>query len=346
MRTCCPVRRLAVKAACPGPGLLYGPTGNLRMFGTIMAPYPQTIELVEVSPRDGLQNEAVQISTADKLGLIARALAAGVRRIEVTSFVNPRSVPQLADAEAVCAGLSEREDVTYIGLVMNRRGAERALATERIDQLGAVACASDGLGIANQGQTSEGSVAVAREIFAHARDAGKTAQVVIAASFGCPFDGEVSPDRVVAMAEELAAAGAIEIGLADTIGVADPASVYRLVTRVRKLIVPLPVRVHFHNTRGTGIANVWAAIEAGARVIDSSLGGLGGCPFSPGAAGNVATEDVVYMLERAGISTGFDLEQLIAANAWLAGVMEKQLPAMVARARPFPPKSKARKEVA
>lgn len=305
-----------------------------------------SVEMVEVGPRDGLQNEARLVSTGDKLRLIERSIAAGARRIEVASFVNPRAVPQMADAEAVCAGLPEREDVTYIGLVMNRRGAERALATERIDQLGAVAVASDGLGIANQGQTSEGSVAMAREIFALARDASKTAQVVIAASFGCPFDGEVSPDRVVAMAEELAAAGAIEIGLADTIGVADPASVHRLVTRVRKSIVPLPVRVHFHNTRGTGIANIWAAIEAGARVIDSSLGGLGGCPFSPGAAGNVATEDVVYMLERAGISTGLDLEQLIVANAWLAGVMEKQLPAMVARARPFPPGSEARKEVA
>ena len=304
------------------------------------------IEMVEVGPRDGLQNEAHLISTADKLALIERAIAAGARRIEVTSFVNPRAVPQMADAEAVCAALPDRRDVTYIGLVMNRRGAERALATLRIDQLGAVAVASDGLGIANQGQTSEVSVAVACEILALARDAGKTAQAVIAASFGCPFDGEVAHDRVVAMAGELAAAGAIEIGLADTIGVADPASVHRLVTRVRESIAPLPVRVHFHNTRGTGLANVWAAIQAGARVIDASLGGLGGCPFSPGAAGNVATEDVVYMLERAGISTGLDLGQLIAANAWLAEVMDKQLPAMVARARPFPPKSEARKEVA
>ena len=304
------------------------------------------IEMVEVGPRDGLQNEAHLISTAEKLALIERTIAAGARRIEVTSFVNPRAVPQMADAEAVCAALPDRRDVTYIGLVMNRRGAERALATGRIDQLGAVAVASDGLGIANQGQTSEVSVAVACEILALARDAGKTAQAVIAASFGCPFDGEVAHDRVVAMAGELAAAGAIEIGLADTIGVADPASVHRLVTRVRESIAPLPVRVHFHNTRGTGLANVWAAIQAGAEVIDASLGGLGGCPFSPGAAGNVATEDVVYMLERAGISTGLDLGQLIAANAWLAEVMDKQLPAMVARARPFPPKSEARKEVA
>lgn len=305
-----------------------------------------SVKMVEVGPRDGLQNEARLVSTADKLTLIGRAIAAGARRIEVTSFVNPRAVPQMADAEAVCAGLPEREDVTYVGLVMNRRGAERALATGRIDQLGAVAVVSDGLGIANQGQTSEGSVAAAREIFALARAANKTAQVVIAASFGCPFEGEVAHDRVVAMAKELAAEGALEIGLADTIGVADPASVHRLVTRVRESIAPLPVRVHFHNTRGTGLANVWAAIQAGAGVIDASIGGLGGCPFSPGAAGNVATEDVVFMLERAGISTGLDLGQLISANAWLAEVMDKPLPAMVARARPFPPKPEAQKEVA
>ena len=314
--------------------------------------YTNTVEMVEVGPRDGLQNEARLVSTSDKLGLIERAISAGARRIEVASFVNPRSVPQMADAEAVCAALPARpmlpglDDVTYIGLVMNLRGAERALATGRIDQLGAVAVASDGLGIANQGQTSAQSVAMARQIIAVAHAAGRTAQVTIAASFGCPFDGEVAPDRVVAMVRELAQAQPIEIGLADTIGVADPASVARLVARVRQAIAPLPVRVHFHNTRGTGLANVWAAIQAGASVIDASLGGLGGCPFSPGAAGNVATEDVAYMLERAGIATGLDLAALIEANHWLAGIIGKELPAMVAKARPFPPTRPAERAVA
>ena len=304
------------------------------------------IELVEVGPRDGLQNEAHLISTADKLALIERAIVAGARRIEVTSFVNPRAVPQMADAEAVCAGLPQREDVTYIGLVMNRRGAERALATGRIDQLGTVSVATDKFAMANQGQTSDGSVEMAKEIVALARAAGLTAQCTISAAFGCPFEGEVSQDQVIAMAASLATAQPVEIALADTIGVADPAHVAGLVTRVREAIAPIPVRVHFHNTRGTGLANVWAAIQAGAQVIDASLGGLGGCPFAPGAAGNVAIEDVVYMLERAGISTGLDLGQLIAANAWLAQVMDKPLPAMVARARPFPPQSQAHKEVA
>ena len=298
--------------------------------------YTSSIEMVEGAPRDGLQNEKGLISTADKLALIEHAIAAGSRRIEVTSFVNPRSVPQMADAEAVCVGLPTRDDVTYIGLVMNQRGADRALATGRIDQLGAVAVSTDTFAMANQGQTSAGSVEAAAAIIAAARAAGKTGQATIGASFGCPFEGEVPEDRVVAMAVALAAAGAIEIGLADTIGVANPAHVARLVARVRAEIAPLPVRVHFHNTRGTGLANVWAALGAGATNVDASIGGLGGCPFAPGAAGNVATEDVVYMLERAGIATGLNLSRLIAANHWLAGIMDRRLPGMVAHTPAFP----------
>lgn len=298
--------------------------------------YTSAIELVEVSPRDGLQNEPQLIGTADKILLIERAIAAGSRRMEVTSFVNPRAVPQMADAEAVCAGLPDRADVTYIGLVMNQRGADRALATGRIDQLGAVAVTTDTFAMANQGQTSQGSVEASTAIIAAARAAGKSAQGTIAASFGCPFEGEVSEDRVVAMAAAIAGAGAVEIALADTIGVGNPAQVARLVARVRAEIAPLPVRVHFHNTRGTGLANVWAAVGAGANVVDASIGGLGGCPFAPGAAGNVATEDVVYMLERAGIDTGLDLAQLIAANHWLGAIMQRKLPGMVAHTPPFP----------
>jgi hydroxymethylglutaryl-CoA lyase len=295
--------------------------------------------MVEVAPRDGLQNEKGLISTTDKLALIDHAIAAGARRIEVTSFVNPRAVPQMADAEAVCAGLPVRDDVTYIGLVMNLRGADRALASGRIDQLGAVAVTTDTFAMANQGQTSEGSIEAAGAIIASARAAGKLGQATIAASFGCPFEGEVPENRVVEMAQALAAAGAVEISLADTIGVADPAHVARLVARVRAEIAPLPVRVHFHNTRGTGLANLWAALGAGATIVDASIGGLGGCPFAPGAAGNVSTEDVVYMLERAGVSTGLDLSRLIAANHWLAGVMDRRLPGMVAHTPAFPAKA-------
>lgn len=295
------------------------------------------IEFVEVGPRDGLQNECAAVATAAKIELIERSIAAGARRIEVTSFVNPTRVPQMADAEAVCAALPSRSDVTFIGLVMNARGAERAIATGRINQLGAVAVATDRFAIANQGQTSDESVDAAKAIITRAREAGLTGQVTIGASFGCPFEGEVSEARVVEMARRLVEAGPVEIALADTIGVAAPAQVARLVAAVRAAIDPLPVRVHFHNTRGTGLANVWVAVEAGAQVVDASLGGLGGCPFAPGAAGNVASEDVVYMLERSQIATGMDLDQLIAGSAWLSEVIGRKLPGMVAQAPRFSP---------
>ncbi len=295
-----------------------------------------SIEFVEVGPRDGLQNEKILVSTLNKLALINRAIDAGARRIEVTSFVNPDKVPQMADAEDVCARLPDRSDVTYIGLVMNMRGAERAMTTGRINQLGAVVVSTDSFAMANQGQTSAESVSIASDIIKRANAADLTAQATIAASFGCPFEGEVAEDRVIEIAKQLADAWPVEIALADTIGVANPAHVARLVERVREAVSPLPVRVHFHNTRNTGLANVWAAVMAGASVVDASLGGLGGCPFAPGAAGNVPSEDVVYMLERAGIGTGMDLEKLVEASNWLSGIMGRKLPGMVAQSPPFP----------
>ncbi len=301
-----------------------------------MTSRPTTIEIVEVSPRDGLQNEAMVVSTADKVALVERALAAGVRRIEVASFVNGARVPRMADAEGVVAGLPERDDVTYIGLVLNARGAERALAT-RVDQLGAVCVATEGLAMRNQGQTSDQSLDVAMDVVRQARAAGRTGQVTIGAAFGCPFEGEVSPDRVVAMAKRAADAQPVEVALADTIGVAVPARVSELVERVGEAIAPLPVRVHLHDTRGTGIANVWVAIEAGAATIDASIGGAGGCPFAPGATGNVATEDVAYLLGRSGIATGLDLPRLIDSAGWLGRLLGRTLPGRLAHAGPFPP---------
>ncbi len=295
-----------------------------------------SIAFVEVGPRDGLQNESKLVTTADKLILIDHAIAAGARRIETTSFVNPRRVPQMADADAVCAGLPDRPDVTFIGLVMNVRGAERAIATGRIDQLGAVCVSTDQFAMANQGQTSDESLEGARSIMQLARECGLTAQATIAASFGCPFEGMVSENRVVEMASRLAESHPVEVALADTIGVGTPAQVDRLVRRVREAIAPLPVRVHFHNTRGTGLANVWAAVNAGAQIVDASLGGLGGCPFAPGAAGNVASEDVIYMLNNSGIDTGMDLDRLIAGSRWLSGVIGRALPGMLAKAGDFP----------
>ncbi|SEH10822.1 hydroxymethylglutaryl-CoA lyase [Sphingopyxis sp. YR583] len=294
------------------------------------------VELLEVGPRDGLQNESAIVSTADKLELVRHAIDYGVRRIEVTSFVNPKKVPQLADAEQLVAMLPERADVTYIGLVLNRRGAERALAAGRIDELGAVCVTSDSFGIRNQGQSSDESLAAAIEIVMLAKEAGRGGQITIATAFGCPFEGRVAIDRVVEMAKRAADASPREIALADTIGVGVPAQVSEMVGRVREAVGDLPVRVHFHNTRGTGIANVWAAVEAGAATVDASLGGLGGCPFAPGAAGNVATEDVIYMLERSGIETGIALPRVVEAAGWLAGVMGRPLPGMVSKAPAFP----------
>ena len=274
------------------------------------------IEMVEVSPRDGLQNESMLFTTAQKLELIGRALEAGARRIEATSFVNPKLVPQMSDAEAVAAGLPRRNGVIFIGLVLNKRGALRAIEAD-MDELGAVCAASDGFARRNQGMSSDESLAMCGEVVRLANEHGRRAQVTISTAFGCPFDGQVDPERVVEMARTAAEAGPVEIAIADTIGVAGPGEVSRLVRRVAAAIKPLPVRVHFHNTRNTGLANVWAAVEAGAKIVDASLGGIGGCPFAPRATGNVPTEDVAYLLERSGYRTGLNLDRLIESARWL-----------------------------
>jgi hydroxymethylglutaryl-CoA lyase len=293
------------------------------------------IEIVEVGPRDGLQNESVLFTTPQKLEFIGLALDAGVSRIEAASFVNPKLVPQMADADAVAAGLQRRAGITYIGLVLNKRGALRALEAG-MDELGAGCAASDGFAVRNQGMTSDASLAMCCEVVRLAREQARPAQIMISTAFGCPFDGEVNPSRVVEMARTAAASGPVEIGLADTIGVAGPGEVARLVERVAAVIKPLPVRVHFHNTRNTGLANVWAAVQAGAKVVDASLGGIGGCPFAPRATGNVPTEDVAYMLQRSGYHTGLDSERLIAAARWLAAAMGRDVPGMLSRAGGFP----------
>lgn len=300
------------------------------------------IEIVEVGARDGLQNEAAIIPTADKLALIGRLIAAGARRIEVASFVHPARVPQMADAEAVIAGLPDRADISYIGLVLNKRGVLRALATREgsrrgIDEAGCVMVASDSFGRRNQGQTVAEALAENRDMLRLARTEGLVPQATISVAFGCPFEGPTDPARVVSLAVELAEAGAIEIALADTIGVAVPAQVSELFGRVGEAIPGVRLRAHVHNTRGLGPANVWAAVSAGVGVIDSSLGGLGGCPFAPNATGNVATEDVVYLLERSGIGTGLDLRALIETNHWFAGIMGRFLPSALGRAGDFSP---------
>jgi hydroxymethylglutaryl-CoA lyase len=297
----------------------------------------RAIQIVEVGPRDGLQNEAEILVTADKLALIERLLAGGARRLEVASFVHPKRVPQMADAESVVAALPNLPEVSYIGLALNKRGVMRALATRDgargVDEVGCVLVASDAFGARNQGQTAAESLAETRVMIRFAADNGLPASVTLAVAFGCPFEGAVPPERVIELAEAVLEAGPSEISLADTIGVAVPAQVRDLFGALRDITPPdIPLPAHFHNTRGTGIANAWAAIEAGVGVLDASLGGIGGCPFAPRATGNIATEELVYLAERSGIAHGMDLPQLIAANRWLAGVVGRDLPSLVARA--------------
>jgi hydroxymethylglutaryl-CoA lyase len=301
----------------------------------------RVVEIVEVGARDGLQNESAVVATGDKIALIERMIAAGARRLEVASFVHPARVPQMADAEAVIAGLPDRADVSYIGLCLNRRGVERAAQTRAgnkrgVDEAGCVAVASDAFGRANQNQGIAESVAENVAMLGMARREGLVAQVTIAVAFGCPFEGAVDAQRVVEIAQRLAEADPVEIALADTIGVAVPAQVGDLIGRLREALpATIRLRAHFHDTRATGIANAWAALQAGADVLDSSLGGLGGCPFAPGATGNIATEDLVYLLHRSGVATGIDLDAAIAVNAWFSTVIGKPLPSSVARAGGF-----------
>jgi hydroxymethylglutaryl-CoA lyase len=293
--------------------------------------------MVEVSPRDGLQNEPGFFPTIDKIELITRALVAGVKRIEVASFVHPGRVPQMADAEAVVAALPKRDakDVTYIGLVLNKRGALRALETH-VHELGAVISASDGFGTRNQGRTSDETLEDAIEIIRLAKDHGRSAQATISVAFGCPFDGEIAPARVADLARRVAAAGPREIAIADTIGVGVPNQVKAVMAAVKAAAPGMPIRAHFHDTRNTAVANAWAAVESGATTIDASIGGIGGCPFAPNATGNVATEDVQYMLQRSGVETGLRLDGLIETAKWLGGKMDRTLPGLVSRAGGFP----------
>jgi hydroxymethylglutaryl-CoA lyase len=296
---------------------------------------PERVEIVEVGPRDGLQNEPGVVSTAMKVEFIERAIASGIRRLEVTSFVNPKRVPQMADAEAVLAALPRRDDVTYVGLVLNRKGLDRALAAG-CNEVGMAVVASDTFNQRNQGVTTEDSVAAWMEMAAAAKAAGIRAQVTVSAAFGCPFEGEVDPRRVVELARRVAEAGPVEVALADTIGAAVPSQVRALVAAVRDALPDMPLRCHFHNTRNTGLANAYAALEAGATILDASLGGIGGCPFAPAATGNIPTEDLVYMLERMGIATGLDLEGLIGTGRWLQEQLGRAVPGALVKAGAFP----------
>ena len=300
-----------------------------------------TVEILEVGPRDGLQNEKVVFSTEDKLKMINGAITAGIRRIEVASFVHPGRVPQMADAEAVIAGLEDRKDVTYIGLVLNKRGLLRAFATREngkrgVDEAGCVAIASDTFAEKNQGQTSDESVQITKDMIKMAKTEGMSAQATISVSFGCPFEGRVDPARVIAMAEDIAEAEPREIAIADTIGVGSPIRVTEIISTIRERIPGMPLRAHFHNTRNTGLANAWAAYEAGVQTLDASVGGLGGCPFAPRATGNIGTEDLLYLLAESDITTNVELDQMIQLANWVETVLGRTPPAMVSQAGGFP----------
>lgn len=297
------------------------------------------IQIVEVGPRDGLQNEKAILEAADKAEFIRRLEACGVTRIEAVSFVNPKRVPQMAGAEEIMADLPRQAGRSRIGLVLNERGWDRALAAG-VDEANVVVCATDGFGIRNQGASvAEQVAAMAAIANRRAAEGGPPISVTVSVAFGCPFDGEVSQDQVVAIVREAAALDVAEIAIADTIGVADPWTVRRRVEACAAVANGKTLRLHFHDTRGTGLANAYAGVEAGVTVLDASCGGLGGCPFAPAATGNIATEDLVYMLERAGFETGIDLDAMVEAGRWIGEKIGKPPISSLSRAGGFPAKA-------
>ncbi|MDQ0381103.1 hydroxymethylglutaryl-CoA lyase [Amycolatopsis thermophila] len=292
------------------------------------------IDIVEVAPRDGLQNEQRVLPTEAKLELIERAARTGVRRIEVTSFVRPDRVPQLADAAEVASALADH-GIGYSALVLNLRGYERALAAG-IREVTTLVLASDTFSRRNQGMTTQEAVEVVREIRRRGRADGVQVAVTIGASFGCPFEGEVPEPRFRGVAAAVADLDADEVSLADTIGVAVPSDIETRFGILRELAPAVPMRVHLHDTRNTGVANAVAAVRSGVRALDASLGGIGGCPFAPGASGNVATEDVVYTLHRMGFDTGLDLGAAIEHAGWVTGQLGVPVSGRLARVGGFP----------
>jgi hydroxymethylglutaryl-CoA lyase len=288
-----------------------------------------SVGIVEVSPRDGLQDESVVVPTEVKVALIEQALDAGLVRVEAASFAHPDRVPTMADAEAVLARVARRPDVRLSGLVLNERGLDRALAAG-VDEINVVVLVTETFSRRNQALGVEEALSMWSRVAVGAAGAGVGATVTLAAAFGCPYEGRVDP--------RVADEGPIEIALADTIGCAIPPEVGALVGGVAD-DTGLPVRIHLHNSRNTGYANALAAIDGGASSIDASIGGIGGCPFAPGASGNIATEDLVHLLDRMDIPTGVRLEPLLATSHWLEEVLDHPVPGQLGRSGPFPPAS-------
>ncbi|CAN5118892.1 hydroxymethylglutaryl-CoA lyase [soil metagenome] len=289
--------------------------------------------IVDVGPRDGLQNEPDVLAPAIRGELVGKLVGAGIRAVEVASFVDPRRVPQMAGAEEVVAILDRVEGVSYAGLALNERGYDRLVASG-LDEVRFAFGATESFNQRNQNASMRESLEAAVRIVERARADAVRSAVTVSVAFGCPFEGPVDESRVFGIAAEIASANPDTLLLADTIGVAVPAQVRALVSRTAEL--GLPVGGHFHNTRNTGYANALAALEAGATVLDASVGGLGGCPFAPRATGNIATEDLLYLLEGEGVETGIDLDALISVSAWLEDVLGRQLEGQVYRAGVFP----------
>ncbi|EGF96616.1 Hydroxymethylglutaryl-CoA lyase yngG [Brevundimonas diminuta] len=300
------------------------------------------IQIVEVGPRDGLQNEKTVLEPAVRADFVQRLEAAGARRIEAVSFVHPKYVPQMAGAEEVMAALPRTDGRSRIGLVLNGKGYDRALGTA-VDEVNVAMSVTDGFGLKNQGLSVDQQVQMLSEIVAGRANAdgapGATPKLsaTLSCVWGCPFDGEVSVQQVSDLVARIAALGVEEIALADTIGVGDPWSVTKKVEAARKAAPDATLRLHFHDTRNTGLANAYAGVEAGVDVLDASVGGIGGCPFAPGATGNLATEDLVHALHRGGFETGYDLEALIDTARWISGHLGHDVPSAVCRAGKWMP---------
>lgn len=299
------------------------------------------ITIVEVGPRDGLQNEKAVLEPAVRADLVRRLEAAGARRIEAVSFVHPKYVPQMAGAEEVMAALPSQTGRSRIGLVLNGKGYDRALGTS-VDEVNVAMSVTNGFGLKNQGLSVDQQVQMLTDIMAGRANAGgapgaaPSLSATLSCVWGCPFDGEVSIGQVADLVGRIAELGVEEIALADTIGVGDPWSVTKKVEAARKAAPDAVLRLHFHDTRNTGLANAYAGVEAGVDVLDASVGGIGGCPFAPGATGNIATEDLVYMLERAGYSTGYDLDALITTARWIGEKIGRSTPSALSRAGGWP----------
>ena len=292
------------------------------------------MKIVEVGPRDGLQNEKKILTSEEKITYIELLADAGISRIEAVSFARPDRVPQMADAEAVMAGVPRSNGVSYIGLVMNERGLDRAVASG-VDEANIVVVATETFSQRNQGMSVADSLRGTERMVSRAHDAGLKVSVTIGASFGCPFEGEVATHRVMDIVKRVDGFGLDEIALADTIGVGTPGDVTRLV-RAAQEVTATPLRLHLHNTRNTGYANAFAAAELGVGALDASSGGIGGCPFAPNATGNIATEDLTYLLERSGVRVGLDFERLLGAAEYVTSRLGIATPALLGRAGWFP----------